>query len=313
MRYVRPALSCLVVLWSAAPAAGQPLGTFRWQIQPYCNVLTLNVAQQGGVYTLDGSDDRCGAAQAASARGIAFLNPSGTIGFGVTMVQPGGVAVHLEAAISLPALNGTWRDSSGASGSFMLTPGAGIGGPARGVAASGLPPGSITSIQLANGAVGTAAVAANTITTDHVLDGSLTRADIADAPRVSSFETSAVIAVPNDAHTVVAQVTVSAPAAGKVVVNSSGTFIFSSVATTDYIQCSLTTGFTAGSTSSAAGITAAWQEAIGFNGIAAPFGGSRVFSVNAGSSTTFRLVCYALGPSIAVQAPTLNATFVAGS
>ncbi len=93
-------------------AGAQSLGTFRWQLLPYCNVLTLHIAQQGAVYTLDGTDDRCGAAQAASARGMAFLNPNGTIGFGVTMIQPGGTPVHLEATISLPTLNGTWRDSS---------------------------------------------------------------------------------------------------------------------------------------------------------------------------------------------------------
>lgn len=51
---------CLGLPWLAVPATAQPLGTFRWQLQPYCNVLTLNVVQ-GGVYTLDGTDDRCGA------------------------------------------------------------------------------------------------------------------------------------------------------------------------------------------------------------------------------------------------------------
>ncbi len=44
-----------------------------------------------------------------------------------------------------------------------------------------------------------------------------------------------------------------------------------------------------------------------------PFAGSRVFDVAAGSSTNFRLVCYAYGTSISVNTPVLTALFVAGS
>jgi hypothetical protein len=44
-----------------------------------------------------------------------------------------------------------------------------------------------------------------------------------------------------------------------------------------------------------------------------PFGGSRVFDVAAGSATNFRLVCFAYGTSISVNAPVLTALFVAGS
>jgi len=54
------------------PAAAQPLGSFRWQLQPYCNVVTVAVVQQGGQYQLDGTDDQCAAAQAAGMRGLAF-------------------------------------------------------------------------------------------------------------------------------------------------------------------------------------------------------------------------------------------------
>ncbi len=143
----------------SAPVAAQPLGSFRWQIVPYCNVLTLSLAQQGGVYTLDGTDDRCGAPPPAAALGIAFVNQIGTISLGVTMVQPGGTPVHLEAAIDVQTLNGTWRDSSGASGNFVFTPGAGIGGPPRLVPSNGIGPASVTSIQLAPNAVGSAAIA----------------------------------------------------------------------------------------------------------------------------------------------------------
>ena len=40
--------------------SAQALGTFRWQLQPFCNVVTLTIARENGVYTLDGVDDGCG-------------------------------------------------------------------------------------------------------------------------------------------------------------------------------------------------------------------------------------------------------------
>ena len=56
----------MLVLLSAVLAGAQPLGSYRWQQQPYCNVLTLNVVQVGAIYQLDGSDDQCGAATRAA-------------------------------------------------------------------------------------------------------------------------------------------------------------------------------------------------------------------------------------------------------
>ena len=63
-------------LW-AGPASAQPLGTFTWQLQPFCNVLTLSVVQQGPVYLLDGYDDLCGDPVRAPASGIATPSPIG--------------------------------------------------------------------------------------------------------------------------------------------------------------------------------------------------------------------------------------------
>jgi hypothetical protein len=126
----------------AGLAEAQPLGTFRWQLQPFCNVVTLAVTQNGGVYRLEGTDDQCGAgADRASAIGMAFQNPDGTIGFGFTVVTtPGGVAVHVDAAISLATMSGTWRDSASNGGNFVFTPGGGTGGSLRPLpAASAVP------------------------------------------------------------------------------------------------------------------------------------------------------------------------------
>jgi len=60
-------------------AEAQPLGTFSWQLAPYCNVVTVSVTQNGSTYTLDGYDTQCGGSSSrAPATGIAVPNPSGT-------------------------------------------------------------------------------------------------------------------------------------------------------------------------------------------------------------------------------------------
>ncbi|MEZ5285002.1 MAG: hypothetical protein R2712_09385 [Vicinamibacterales bacterium] len=126
----------------APSAAAQSLGAFRWQFQPYCNVVTLQVTQVGSVYRLEGFDDQCGAGRdQASAVGTAFLNPDGSIGFGLTIVAvPGGAPVHVEAAIALSTLSGTWHDVSGATGAFVLTPGAPAPGYPRALPGPLVPP-----------------------------------------------------------------------------------------------------------------------------------------------------------------------------
>ena len=123
----RSALALLGVLTLVAPvlASTQSLGTFRWQLQPCCNVVTVAVTQVGGIYRLEGTDDRCGGGRdLAAAQGLAFPNPDGTIGFGMTIVAaPGGRPVHVDAEIAVATASGTWRDSVGSMGAFAFTPG----------------------------------------------------------------------------------------------------------------------------------------------------------------------------------------------
>jgi hypothetical protein len=139
---------CLGVALAAA-AEAQTIGTFQWQLQPYCNIVTLTVTQNGPVYEMEGTDDQCGASQAASAVGTAFLNPDGSIGFGLNIVTaPGGAPVHVEASIGLSTLGGTWHDSLGATGPFVFTSGPGVGGNPRPAPSSAIPPSSVGSAQI---------------------------------------------------------------------------------------------------------------------------------------------------------------------
>ncbi len=132
-RNLSSALALLAVCVLAPISAdAQVLGTFRWQLQSYCNVLSLVVVQSGGVFTLDGFDDQCGAVTRAPVTGLATPNPNGTIEFGLTIVAtPGAAPVHVAAAISLATLGGTWRDSAGNTGNFVFTPGTATGGSPR--------------------------------------------------------------------------------------------------------------------------------------------------------------------------------------
>jgi hypothetical protein len=128
---VRLLMTGIGVLIISASAWAQPLGTFRWQQQPYCNILTLHVIFEGENYTLDGTDDLCGAAQKASVTGLAYLNPDGSVGLGLTIVAPDAAALHLNVTLSMASLGGPWTDSAGNAGTFVFTPAAGVPGSPR--------------------------------------------------------------------------------------------------------------------------------------------------------------------------------------
>ncbi len=143
-------LSLLVTLPWVTNAAAQPLGTFSWQLQPFCNRVTVTVIQNGSIYTLDGTDDQCGAGQKAPLVGVAAPNPDGSIGFGLNIVSPSGQPVPVEARISIASLSGTWRDSGGNSGTFAF------GGALPGLPPRPLPtaPGDITAVTTSGGLTG---------------------------------------------------------------------------------------------------------------------------------------------------------------
>lgn len=161
-------VAVLVCLWSGSlpmPAQAQSLGSFRWQLQPFCNVVTVTVTPSGGVYRLEGTDDRCGAAQAASVIGTAFRNADGSIGMGLNIVMaPDGQPQPVSATLSLSSMSGTWRDESGHAGAFVFTPGAGNGGSPRPLPSPSALPAAIRLAAdgglAANGAVGTGTIPA---------------------------------------------------------------------------------------------------------------------------------------------------------
>ena len=212
----------LVSILIASSAGAQVLGTFSWQMHPYCNVVTLTLTTTPSGYTIDGADNQCGAANQASAVGLASFNASGNVTLNFSIVlAPSARAVHVSAVVS-PA------NSVGNSGTFQFF-GNVPGLPARPFPASGLPAGIITATELAS----------NAITGATVVNGSLTRVDLADAPRCVSVEAASVALTTGDM--VVTQVTVVAPANGVILANASGYFYMIDGGTLDTARCSLST------------------------------------------------------------------------
>lgn len=114
-----PRLVAAAMMMWPAHAGAQVFGTFTWQMEPYCNRVTLTLTNTPAGFALSGFDDQCGATGRAGAVGAAAPNLDGTIGLSFTIVAPPvGEAVHVSARVSPVTGQGTWSDDVGNAGSF---------------------------------------------------------------------------------------------------------------------------------------------------------------------------------------------------
>jgi hypothetical protein len=135
MRRLLAGLVVLLALWIGPASAWAnsilalaELGPFQWQFAPNCNVVTLSIVQEGSVFALTGFDDNCGGAH-SSAFGSASANPDGsTISIGLTIVTPSGIAEHFDILLN-GSLSGTWKSTSGKTGTFTFGPVSPAGSP----------------------------------------------------------------------------------------------------------------------------------------------------------------------------------------
>jgi hypothetical protein len=116
------------------PAAAQALGTFAWQIEPYCNLVTFTVTPDGAAYRLTGYDDQCGVGKAPAA-GVVTPNPDGTFTLIFYLITPDGQAGHTTATLAPGTYSGPWEDDAGQSGTARFAPAGSSGGPPRPVVA----------------------------------------------------------------------------------------------------------------------------------------------------------------------------------
>ena len=172
---LRAMVAAGLVTLAASNASAQVFGTFTWQMQPYCNKVTLTLTSLTANFILDGTEDQCGATNRASAVGVATFNTVGNVTLNFTIVTaPSGKPVHVSAVVSPADGSGTWTDSVGNSGTFAFF-GNVPGLLARPLPPSGIAPAVITNVEIANDAITGAKVA----------NGSLASVDLLDSPRAA--------------------------------------------------------------------------------------------------------------------------------
>jgi hypothetical protein len=122
MRLARRALALLSMglggLLGPVEGAAQPLGTFHWRLEPFCNTLVLTVTQEGAAYRLQGYEDQCADERTRlPVEGTAVFHPGlppnrdPAFELGLS-IDHRGESSRVSAFITdLSGLNGRWFDS----------------------------------------------------------------------------------------------------------------------------------------------------------------------------------------------------------
>jgi hypothetical protein len=135
--------SSMMLLGSGLAFGVESLGTFRWQLSPFCNVLTLTIVTDGPIATVSGYDDVCGAAERQAVVGAAYPNPNGSVGIGLTILSAAARPSYVQILIAAGSSSGTWKDESGTSGPFIFNPDPSPKGSPRDVVLGPCPPDSV--------------------------------------------------------------------------------------------------------------------------------------------------------------------------
>lgn len=128
MRHRVMALALFALLAAAVPANAQTLGTFRWNLAPFCSVFNLTVVQEGAFFRLMGYEEQCGNNPRLPVTGNAILQADGRITLGLTTILPFGNGLHTYVTLDA-TLSGFWRDNGNQNGNFVFNPGPVTGGP----------------------------------------------------------------------------------------------------------------------------------------------------------------------------------------
>lgn len=291
MRRLTTVLAAAMVVAGTAVASAQTLGTFSWQTQPYCNVVTLTIVQVGTQYQLAGADDLCGAGS-APVTGTALAAGSGvTLGFTVSL--PSGRAAQITAAVNLATVSGPWNDADGNTGTFAFNASAtGSPRPAPANAAA------ITTTQLAPSIYGGTGAATTVARSDHTHDARYYTKGESDARKTSAAFSDSFTVVDITSATIVGTVVMAAPGPG-VLVATGVTSILDGTGT-EY-GCSIST-------------TGAFQSDYGqYVNLATPIGTIttvRHIPVTAGSFTVWFICRSSFGGTGQALRPKLSVLFV---
>jgi hypothetical protein len=127
LRCARVAL-CLFLLPAgpAAPAAAQPvqpvvIGTFHWQLQPFCSTVSVTVIQEAGQFRVQGTEACAPNDFSRSVYGTALLDGQGWVYLSLSTprVQNTLDGTSVYAWFQLSTLSGGWQDDGGRTGSLV--------------------------------------------------------------------------------------------------------------------------------------------------------------------------------------------------
>ncbi len=111
-RFLFP-LMLAAMLFAAAPASAQTIGTFRWRLEPLGSVLNLTITQQGSLFLVHGFEAQCGGNLSLPVSGVIILQESGQAFLGLTSINELGRGIHTRAYVNTTTFNGTWADNTG--------------------------------------------------------------------------------------------------------------------------------------------------------------------------------------------------------
>ncbi len=116
-------LSIILFIFGINLANAQVLGTYRWNLAPFCNVIKLTVTKLDGGFSAIGSDDQCGLNEQLSTSGSFITLPNNGFSKGVfTSMSSDGSVILITLNVDPNTGNGEWSDNSGNRGNAIFNP-----------------------------------------------------------------------------------------------------------------------------------------------------------------------------------------------
>ena len=124
------ALGLLLAVGVSSIASAQPvqptiIGTFHWQLEPFCSTLSLTVIQEAGQYRVQGTEACAPNDFSRSVYGTALLDDEGWayLSLSAPRLQNSLEGTAIYAWLQLSTMAGGWQDDGGRTGPLTPVPG----------------------------------------------------------------------------------------------------------------------------------------------------------------------------------------------
>lgn len=106
---------------SAQPVQPVVIGTFHWQLHPFCSTLSLTVIQEGGRYRLQGTESCAANDVSRPVYGTATVDAEGIVYLSLSTprLHNSREGTAVSASLDLATLAGGWQDDGGRSGQLV--------------------------------------------------------------------------------------------------------------------------------------------------------------------------------------------------